>query len=227
MWDTVRERIRFNAKRKPEGFVRTGYALLMQGLKRALGLFVVRVGQTPVDARRPPRPDGVDTELLSASQMRSVAAADPALEISASFLDDAQRRGHVCVLTRYRGEIAGYGWTSLRRCVHTESVHVVFGEGYRYNFKAFTLPWARGKHLRGHFGALDAFNREHQISHSVYFIETHNFASLRAARRNGGTFCGYAGYLLVFGKLLTFRTRGAAGAGFAFVPAASEDRAAD
>ena len=216
-------------RRKPGilrwGFWGASYILLMRLLRSSIDFFFVKVGQTPVDAPRRPKPEGVETELLTAEQMRPIAAANPDLHITDDFIDRASERDQVCVLTRYYGDVAGYGWVSLGRTEHETGIDVVFGPNRRYAFKAFTLPEFRGKHLRGHFGALDAHSEKHGIAYGVYFVETHNFASLRSSARNNGRWVGYAGYFRLFGKLFTFRTPGAAETGFAFIAADAPDPA--
>lgn len=198
---------------------------MMRVLKRLLGLTLVRVGQTP--AGRAPKcpPPGVETTLVRAVDVREIAREYSDLEVSPDFLDRAERDGYQCCLTRLNGEVTGYGWVARGRCLHTPAVDVLIGSGQRYSFKAYTRPKFRGQHLRGSFGALDRFDAEHGIAQSVFFIETHNVASIRASRRNGSLFCGYAGYLELFGRVWTFRTGGAKRIDFSFV--AAENSPAD
>lgn len=192
------------------------YATFMRSLARRLGLTVVIVYRTSLERSYGAPPAGVQVQLATAEQLQPYAA-DEEYELSSDSIAAAFDRGDQCVATYLNGELAAYGWVSYSQAPHYAGLWVRFAEGQRYNYKSFTLPRFRGKHLRGSFGVLAACDTALGVTHTIEFIETHNVASMRAERRNGGRRVGFAGYALLPSGPLTFSSPGAKRYGFAFV----------
>ena len=112
--------------------------------------------------------------------------------------------------------LAAFGWVGYSGVPHQRDIWVEFAPGYRYNYKSFTHRDFRGQHLRGSFGALAVRDQAEGTTHSICFVESHNFSSTQAELRTGGTRIGFAGYVRVFGRPRCFHSPGARRAGFRF-----------
>jgi hypothetical protein len=187
----------------------------MRKLSRWPGFFIARIYRAAL------KPDGgpVPPELrvLLADQQDLAPYADrPGYQMSSAFLEEAWARDDACVATYYQGQLAAYGWVAYHKAPHVDGLWVLFGPGHRYNYKNLTLPQFRGRHLRGSYGVLAQRDQREGVTHSIAFIATHNYASIRAERRNGGRNVGFAGYLKFAGRAVTFSSPGASRYGFSF-----------
>ncbi len=171
--------------------------------------------RAPISPRYPAPPKGVATRIADSALLAPYVDRD-GYELSQSFTAPALARGEHCVVTLLDGELAAYGWVSYRATPHLHGLWVTFDAGQRYNFKSFTLPAYRGRHLRGSFGALQALDQQQGASHTISFIALHNRASIRAEQRNGGRLAGYAGYWRHPWGAWPFRSAGARRCGFRF-----------
>ena len=82
---------------------------------------------------------------------------------------------------------------------------VGFNKPYMYGRNVYMVEHYRGKHIFDVSGAVESHVAK-GYTHAIGFIETHNFASWRGARRMGDKHGGYAGYLKL-GKLrILFRS---------------------
>ncbi|NKC01080.1 MAG: hypothetical protein GKR90_21655 [Pseudomonadales bacterium] len=145
-------------------------------------------------------PAGLDVHLATPAELRSIAT-EPMWEMTQTFVNGAIARGDECVVGYLDGQLVSYGWAGYGKTPHTRGTYVCFARGHRYNYKAFTAPEYRGRHLRGSFGVLEAADRRREVRHSIAFIDYRNKASAQAEMRNGGNLIGYAGYIRI-GKLL-------------------------
>lgn len=193
---------------------------LMGWLRRTVGLYVAQIFRAPVKTQHPEPPEAVTVRLGTAAELLPYTS-DDRYQLSRAHLDGAFARGEACVVTSVAGKLAAYGWVAYGPTPHVEGVWVEFAPGHRYNYKSLTLPEYRGQHIRGSFGVLASLDQSHAVTHTLSFIESHNYPSVRGAYRNGGQRVGWAGYLLLFGRFVSFRTPGAARYGFAFRKAAS------
>ena len=100
-------------------------------------------------------------------------------------------------------------WRSTSLAPHTDKISVQARKPYRYGYKALTLPEYRGRHLPEYLAPISS---QHYVERgypwSVGFVETYNFASRKSELRRGSRPVGYAGYLTLFGRVFTFRTKG-------------------
>ncbi len=161
-------------------------------------------------------PPNVRVVLGDATQLLPITE-NPEYELSAKFIEDAFAAGHQVVITYLDATLVAYGWVSYRSTPHIDGWWVRFAPGHRYNYNNFTLPAFRGQHLRGSYGVLESHDHKQGASHSIAFIEVGNQASRRAEKRNGGRQVGYAGYIHIGPLHWSYRTPGAAAAGFQFV----------
>jgi hypothetical protein len=113
--------------------------------------------------------------------------ADPAYDLSASFLGQAAARGDRCyVMVDGQQKVASYGWYSNASTDIDESFVLHFDPAYTYMYKGFTLPEHRGHRLHavGMCRALRALTDEGQKG-LVSFVMANNFASLKSTERMG------------------------------------------
>lgn len=145
------------------------------------------------------------------------ALSDPALGLGRESVLSAVARGDLCVATFEGDRMVAYVWRSFTTAPHRHGLWVHFEKGYRYGYRAFTLPAYRGRHLMdpmSHF--LDEYCLNRGITHTISFAESHNYASIASDRRRGSTRVGWVGYLRLFGQVYPFRTAGARRRGFGF-----------
>ena len=197
------------------GLWRGLYAKLMRWLTVSLGLFIAHVYRAELksyDGHVPPELNVIlatPTDLAPYIQLREY-------QLGRSFVQHAWARGDACVATYYNGQLAAYGWVAYDQAPHVDGMWVRFGPGHRYNYKSLTLPEYRGRHLRGSYGVLAQRDRDEEVTHSIAFIETHNYASISAEKRHGGQKIGFAGYLQITGRIFVFSSPGAKRFGFTF-----------
>ena len=187
----------------------------MRQLKQHLGLTIAGVYRSPLNKTRPMPPPGVRPQLASPASLQPYLDK-PEYELSPAFVAAAFAREDLCVCTYVNNELAAYGWVAYCMAPHLDGIYVRFARGQRYNYKNLTLPKFRGQHIRGSYGVLDERDQAEGVTHSIAFIETHNFASIRAEHRNRGRLVGLAGYFDLLGKRRFFASSGAKQHGFAF-----------
>jgi hypothetical protein len=143
---------------------------------------------------------------------------NPELQLSKPAVARAFARGDVCTGMFHKGALVAYMWRSTSLAPHTDRVSVETRKPYRYGYKALTLPAYRGHHLPEYLAPVSGpYYIERGFPFSIGFVETHNFASRRSELRRGSCAVGLAGYLTLFNRIFTFRTRGVRGTGFRFV----------
>lgn len=196
------------------GWPRYLHMRLMWDLNRVVGLDLFWITRRKLGPRGDP-PDSVRTQLAS-REVIDPYLQDPSYNLRKRWVVDSFARGDVCVATFVDDRLAAYGWVAYKPVPHAGQIWIDFDSGHRYTTSSFTHPDFRGRHIRGSFGALDALDREHAVTHSLSAINTHNFASLRADARTGAKIVGFAGYFEVFGRVFAFRSPGAKKYGFRF-----------
>jgi len=146
------------------------------------------------------------------------ATVNPGLQMTPAFVENALSRGDICSAAFDGDDLVAYVWRAFVPTRHKEDVWLTIEAPYRYGYKALTLPAWRGRHLQEMLGPVaDRLSIERGRTHSVGFIETHNYASLASSKRLGDEKIGVIGYLRVAGRVFPFRSRGARRAGFGFV----------
>ncbi|MFK7914882.1 MAG: hypothetical protein AB8B93_13275 [Pseudomonadales bacterium] len=210
-----------STQRQHWGFWRNLLARVMGWLRRHAGLCLAGVYRAPIKKQFNEPPAELHVSLATAQELQPYAEAG-LHQLSVSQVAEAFARGDGCVATYVAGQFAAHGWVAYAAAPHVGGLWVTFGPGQRYNYKSYTLPEFRGRHIRGSYGVLQPLDAQHQVTHTIAFIETYNFASRRAELRNGGVRVGYAGYFRWFGRTVPFRSPGAAKYGFAFTSRAGE-----
>ena len=144
------------------------------------------------------------------------AAQNPELDLDVAWIEAALDRGDLCTAVYLGGEVVGYTWNSFTTAPHLGKVWVRFSRPYRYGYKTLVVPSYRGIGINRLLAtASDQFCIDNGFGHTIAIVETHNFASKVASKKaDGRRFIGFAGYLKVGGREITFRSPGAARYGF-------------
>ena len=188
----------------------------MVRLKPWLFVSVIYARDCRQEAQKTP-PDGYTARFVGEEELLEYCG-NPELQLSPEAVRLAFSRGDVCTGLFHEGTLVAYMWRSTSRAPHTDRVSVETRKPYRYGYKALTLPAYRGRHLPEYLAPVSGpYYIDRGYFLSIGFVETHNFASRRSERRRGSYVVGYAGYLILFGRIFTFRTRGVRAAGFRFV----------
>ena len=182
--------------------------------KRLLGLELVWVSRRELGPAGKP-PDSVQTQIAS-YELLTPYFDDPSYGFNEHAISRNFARGDVCVVTFLNDRLAAYSWVRYKPVEISGSLWANFDPGHRYNVWGYTHPDFRGRHIRGSFGALDELDRKYAITHTISYIGTHNFSSLKAEARHGGEIIGIAGYVKVFGRFVSFRSSGVKRYGFKF-----------
>lgn len=201
---------------KPSLLWRT-YAFVMRRLKPILVLNHVTT--------RPLQPEptfqalpGITIRFASREELAKACQRND-LPLSEAWLDESFKRGDLCTAAFEGERIVGFTWNSTSTAPHVDGMWVEFKPPYRYGYKSFTCEDYRGKRINNALLEYsDRYYIEHGWTHSIGFVETHNFSSIRSSTRNPGRkFVGKAGYIKVFGKVFSFRTLSVKKLGFRFV----------
>jgi GNAT superfamily N-acetyltransferase len=179
---------------KPD-FSASVYARLMGRLSRHAGLRLFRVFDRPLERRAPASAAGVEYRLLDEDMLLGLCA-EPTLDLAPAKVHAAYGRGDVCVGAFIASELAGYCWFAFTAAPHMDSAWIDFPPDIVYTCKAYVRPAYRG---RGIAAALYRFADPLWLARgrrrAMICVESHNFASIAAAKRAGFSHAGYAGYL--------------------------------
>ena len=181
-------------------------------LKRFVGLKLVWVNRRKLGTSTKP-PELVRTQIAS-YELFTLHFGDPSYRLDEQAVSKNFAGGDVCVVTFLNDQLAAYSWVRYKPLEIAGGEWADFSPGHRYSVWGYTHPDFRGRHIRGSYGALDELDREHAITHTISYIETHNFSSLKAEARHGGEIIGIAGYIKVFGRFFSFRSPGVKRCGF-------------
>jgi GNAT superfamily N-acetyltransferase len=140
------------------------------------------------------RPAGLALRMVPEREAMKLAA-DPCLDLRAPSVRAAFARGDLCVGAFDGGKLAGYAWFAQAPAPHVMGLQVRFAAHVVYTYKTFVRPQYRG---RGIAPALYAFPDAHfralGRSEAALCVDTHNRASIAAARKSGGALAGWLAY---------------------------------
>jgi GNAT superfamily N-acetyltransferase len=190
------------------GVAATLWARLMRRLHRWLILCRIQARDLPHGRAPTELEDGFSLRIASRAELDRAALELPD-QLSREFIDAATSRGDLCFAV-FQGEtIVAWVWRSFSTAPHADGLWVRVDRPNCYSYKSYTRPSLRGRRLIGRLTLYaDQVCRERGCEHSVGFIETHNYASIRANTRLGSRRVGFAGYVKVLGKSYPFRTPG-------------------
>jgi hypothetical protein len=203
------------------GVPRALYALLMEALRRWVGLHLMVVIWRRATPETMPitLPPGIDVRLATRDELLA-ACQDPALDLTRDFVELALDKGDFCVAAFAGDRIVAYTWRAFSPTQHSPGLWVAFEKpGERYGYKSLTRPEYRGQHLLTAVALFaDPLVVARGYPEAISFVESDNFPSLHANLRHGNRRIGYAGFFHLRGRYYPFRSPGAKRYGFRFVP---------
>src|SRR5688572_28069328 len=189
-----------------------GWALLARALSRVERLFRLSVYCVNVRMlkRRPdaaPAPGVTFRKLDAAELLAATENPDLDLDLDPEFIRKATARGDLAWGAFENGKLVAYTWRAASRAPFTDGLWVRVPHSFQYGYKSYTEPSYRGRGLYPAVGRVaDEQSLELGYPAMLHLVDISNIASLRAANQLGSKTSGYAGYLRVFGRPITFRT---------------------
>ena len=202
------------------GPVKTLYSLFMRNIRKILpvNFSVVVCRPLPLPNGKLKKPDGIQLAVLTEQQLMAWCKHTE-LDLHENIVKHALKRGDYCIGATEKGKPVAYVWRAFSDTPHVRShnIWIAIGDSARYGYNSLTLPQYRGRHIQPALSALgDELIPDHGKKISIGFIETDNYPSIRAALTLGSKIVGYAGYIIIFGKFLSFASPGAKKVGFRF-----------
>ncbi len=115
-----------------------------------------------------------------------IAAANPELHLTAEFARAAKGRGDLACGAFIGDQLIAYCWRSERSAPETNGFWIRISPPHCYAYKALTLPAFRGHGLMAAITTrLDAEYLQRGLSSRVSFVNSSNYASLRAGDKAG------------------------------------------
>lgn len=168
---------------------------LMARVARHAGLRHFRFFERALAAGAAPPTGEVELRMVAESEA-AVLALDPALELRRQSLDISYRRGDLCVAAFEGSSMVGYCWLAFCPLPHLDGVSVNFAEHVVWTYRSFVRPSHRGRGIApALYRYADAECRARSRTLSVVCVESHNAASVSAARRAGYGSAGQALYI--------------------------------
>lgn len=201
------------------GFFRSFYAYCLLKLHRYFGFRLYHIRTRDLHDSGIERLDA-DGLLLRRARRDELlaAAADPALELEPAMIEFALARGDYCCGAFDRERLVGYSWCSLRSTPVDEYLRIAIPPRAVYRYKSFVLPGYRGRGLLAGFNRLSdrAFIDAGKTT-CVSYVDSHNFAMLRASARAGYRRAGFIALTEHPHRFRCWRSPGARALGVSFV----------
>ena len=160
--------------------------------------------------------DGIEVRLASKDELLA-AANDLPKQLDAAFVHAALARGDLCAAAFDSAGMVGFQWASFSTAEVSEQLGVEFPSSCRYGYKGFVRPDYRGRRIAWRvMRYLDSECLRRGYTHTIVYVETHNYASLANLRRLGNECIGYAGFIKTGRRYHPFATPGARRHGFRF-----------
>lgn len=177
------------------GLARTAYWLFMKVVNLFFYFSIIRVfKKEAVDPKFVESNGGFQWQFLNESQLSEMARS-AVNELSESFVQTALKKGDECFGCFDGQALACYAWYSNKPTDHM-GLTFQFRPDYVYVYASFTYPKYRGRRLSASRGAralCEYLGRGYKGV--VFFIDSHNFRSLRATYATLGN--QQIGYIVV------------------------------
>jgi len=186
-------------------------ALLARAIARLqqwLGIHIFRVNLRVLPRRlvEPAPPEGISVRPLRLEDLLQ-ASADPELGLEPDFIRTALANGDLVVGAFEGDRMVGFLWRSAIAAPLCEDLWVRIGPRRHYAYKSFVRPSHRGMGIHIALARLaDKHSVEKGCTGEIGFVNIANVASLGAAKSLGRRRIGYAGYVMLFGHSVSFRT---------------------
>ena len=199
------------------GLSRALYLRVMVRLRRWLVVCRIHVRLLSNDPAYGDELEGDITVRLATREDLLRAAEELPDELTVEFIDASLRRGDLCVGAFDGSILVSFVWRAFTAtpnedglAPHQDEIWVGFEKPYRYGYKSFTRPEYRGRHLQDPVARLsDRMCIERGYMYDINSVETHNYPSIASVKRHGHRLVGFAGYLMVWGRVYPFQSRGA------------------
>jgi hypothetical protein len=204
------------AKLRRDGLTNTTYGLALRAVNSVV---LLKILKGIVVSRPAPEflhcPDGFRGLFLSPELLQRYAA-DPANDLSQSFVEDALAKGDECYAVCDGEALAAYGWYSLHPTrIDPPNLLLRVHRDYVYMYKSFTPARYRGRRLHA-FGLTQAlaFYLSRDFKGVVSYVESTNFNSLRSCARIGFATFGSIWVSRLFGRPVQLASPGCRRIGF-------------
>jgi GNAT superfamily N-acetyltransferase len=182
----------------------TLYRRLMGALARRAGVRAFRFFRRPLDPSAAVELPGIQLRQLAEQEALSLAS-DPELDLAADMVRRAFAAGDLCVGAFDGSRLAGYCWLAFAPVPHLDGVWVDFHGDAVWTYKSYVRPSDRSRGIAAAlYRAADAACAERGRRFSILCVESHNGASIRAARKALYADAGRAAYVKARDSLLTW-----------------------
>ncbi|NKC02181.1 MAG: GNAT family N-acetyltransferase [Pseudomonadales bacterium] len=196
------------------GVVRTSWAILMHRLSPWVK--ICRVQRIAAERSNIPGAfDGISVRLANRDELLLAVTDLP--DLDPTYVHEAMDRGDICAAGFDGGRMVGFIWATLTTAPHGDGLWAKVDPPYAYGYKSYVLPEYRGERLvsrLGHCRDCECLSRG--CDYVVAFVESHNYASLRASLHAGAENVGFAGYIKLFKRSFPFRSSRARRSTFRF-----------
>jgi GNAT superfamily N-acetyltransferase len=200
--------------------MRNAYARLAGVLSRRCGLRVFRFFIMRGSAESAAKPRSIELRQMGQRDVLMLCS-DPAFDLAEDKVQAAFARGDLCIAAFAGDRVVAYCWIAFAPLPHLDGVWADFDNRGTWIYKSLVLPSHRGQ---GIAPALYGLARNVSLARgrefSVICVETHNAASIHAARSAGYGPCGYGSYVMLGRKLASWFSKRAKAVGLRFfIPA--------
>ena len=179
------------------GLWRALYSQTMQFIARLLGLRVARINRRAMisDSDISELPAGYTVRRLTDTDY-ATAVVDVKLEMDAEFVETARASGSYCMGVFYDSDLVAYAWRAFGNTPADDGFSLTIQKPNCYGYKSLTLPEHRGLHLQNVKSRLsDQDCMKIGYTHTVNYIDTHNYASILSYARLGNECVGWISWI--------------------------------
>ena len=174
------------------------YGRFMRALARRAGIRVFRLYRRKADfpAAEPSLPQGLELRPMTEREVLALCS-QPSLDLDGEKASDAYARGDLCLAAFERGEAVGYCWLAFAPLPHLDGVWVDFDNRAAWVYKSLVLAPHRGRGIAPTlYRFAERWCTRNGREYALICMESHNRASIAAARRAGYRASGMCGYML-------------------------------
>lgn len=217
MVQTLERYTNFKQSVSRHGFARTCIRSLYVRLRRVVHFECCRVASDDGQYDWSSSPSGYDTRSVSQLEFNRMLCEDlKGVDYAWAF-----ERGDICIANVRDGEIVGYSFSSFKPTFVQPGLVFKFPGGFIYAFAGKTAVLHRGKKLQPE--CWKARSREYRRKYgtvfgAIWYVNVTNLESLASTRHAdlNEKLHGYAGYMMCFGRWITFATPGCKRLGVGF-----------
>ena len=156
-------------------------------------------------------PEGYDVRMVALGDLLPFTGSVP--DLTADFLERSFSNGDVCVASFMEGELVGFSFRTGTRASLSKQLDILIPKGFHYTYKT----WIHHDHRRRNLSQAQGYVRHRSLptdyaSRGIWFVETHNYASLLHGYRHPrerAIGMGFLGWFSLGGKEFPFTSRAA------------------